>query len=890
MASRSIRPPLKHTPFTELMPDGTQFVTNSWYDWALNLQKAIDTLRVIVGDPDGDGVVDDGGGVDDVNRLLAQEVTVFARDMLPTATGGCSALTVLEFGTTQPNVHALLFDPTTDESADFHVTLPFSWAGKSFKAYVYFTQETAAATYGVVWELAANCTGDDESIALDFDTGAIITESRVTSAGKLYITALSDAIPISSQLNRDGDLCSLRIYRRPSNTSDNLNVDAALIAVRFALTDTLLDPPPAVATEGDSCITALLHFDGSNGATTTVDSSITTKTVVIVGTATLSTTWQKFGTASLAVPNTGASTQNGARIIDHADFDWGTSNFTITCHFRRTSNTRDGIIFTVPVTSSKHLRLWVNTSGLLRVGWQEGGFQSGNISTGMTVALGTPTWVELVRRSGRGEVWMDGFLVYSVALASGTTEVIDCAGDIYVGCDNIAGTASLDGYIDEFVISDTARPEFEVFDSSDADWANVVFLTNGTAITDESSFAKTTSITGTTAVVSDEGGWAGRAYIQGAASSYLKATLGSDGSMTGDFTIEVLAAAGEFGVVFMAESAGYLYNNVFSGYGGTDLAMGSTNLSSGDRVHYAVSRVGSTIRGFRNGKLTGSQTYAGTVNLETLRFGMYVPNGNLHWIGQYGQIRVTKGVGRYTADFNIRPVPTVAYGSYDCASPGGAVEPETVSGPSASARWYESNAYTLISDRISPSPTGLNCIANFSSATDQEGIAHASSADGTNAQVTRTGKVYLEFRTGANYGNFIGVLANTGFTAGFPTTRDPFGTAGYYCIHNIDYRTRSPGLITNGTASTNATYDWDPGDTIGMAIDWDTGKMWFHKNTIWLSGDPAAGTSPTFTLPSGAFTIVAGAYVFSAGIQVVDLRARSGTTLLLPPTGFSWYA
>jgi len=94
--------------------------------------------------------------------------------------------------------------------------------------------------------------------------------------------------------------------------------------------------------------------------------------------------------------------------------------------------------------------------------------------------------------------------------------------------------------------------------------------------------------------------------------------------------------------------------------------MGSTNLNVLDRVHYEVSRVGSTIRGFRNGKLTGSQTYAGTVNLQTLRFGMFVPNGNLYWEGKYGQIRVTKGVGRHTADFNIRPVPTTAYGPYDC--------------------------------------------------------------------------------------------------------------------------------------------------------------------------------------------------------------------------------
>jgi len=689
MASRSIRPPLKHTPFTELLPDGTQFVTNPWYDWALNLQKAIDTLRVIVGDPDGDGIVDDGGGVDDVNSLLAAEVTVFARDMLPSVTGGCSTLTAIEFGTGQPNVHALLFDSTTDESADFHVTLPFSWAGKSFKAYVYFTQETAATSYGVVWELAANCTGDDESIILDFETGSLITESRVTRAGKLYITALSEAIPISRQLNRDGDLCSLRIYRRPSNTSDNLNVDAALIAVRFALADTL--PDPTATDDEDPYLenVILLVQGGTDGGLTIEDKSVYASTATITNYATFDDTHQVFGSNSIK-----------ATTISSAIGSFSSSGAS--SRFGRIS----GDIFTI--------ECWLYIDTL----------------ENFAPSSFTFSW------------WVAGLRILEV------------------------GT-----------YANTAGAKLRYRQSSETSLETV--------------------------------------SISAGVLHFLQLNINADNTYTLDLDGTVA-------------------------YSGTN-AHGNGNAGT---YEFFVGAAGST------GSASGPTTAVWT-----------------------SPLRMTKGIARARGS-----VPTLPFLTAE----------DTESGPAISARWYESNAYTLISDRLAP--TGLNCIANFSSATDQVGIAHVSSADGTNAQVTRTGKVYLEFPTGADYGNFIGVLANTGFTAGFPTTAEPFGTAGYYCIHNIDYRARSPGLITNGTASTNATYDWEPGDTIGMAIDWDTGKVWFNKNTIWLSGDPAAGTSPTFTLPSGAFTIVAGAYVLSGEIQVVDLRARSGTTLLLPPTGFSWYA
>lgn len=681
MTSRSIRPPLKHTPFTELLPDGSQFVSNPWYDWALKLEKAIDTLRVIVGDPDGDGVVDDGGLVD-VDSLLTAEVTVFARDMLPTATSGCSALTAMEFGTGQANIHALLFDPTTDESADFHVTLPFSWAGRAFKIYVYFTQGAGATTYGVTWEVTANSTSDDESIILDLPTGSIITETRITQTAKLYITELSEAIPIARELNRDGDLVSLRIYRRPTHASDNLNIDAALIAVRFVLADTAPPTIPATSTEDpyfDSVI-LLLHGEGTDGSTTFTDSSSYNQTLTVgSGAVQVDTAQYKFGSASIT--NVGGGM---GRIDFSVGAEGDAQEWTVEFWYRRSmTNPMFGLVLS---------------------------------NTNLTIRIG---------RAADGGTKQHKVLV----------------------------------------VTSTYRAESATALSLDT-WHHV-------AVTREWNDPTPTT----------------RVFVDGIKEDEVTTSVGP------------LVAAGAAWTIGIA--------NEFDGH------------------------------------------------IDELRIST---------------------VCRYTDDFTPQTLPF------------GETGPDISSGPAVSARWYESNAYTLVSDRIPPAPTGLNCIANFSSATDQVGIAHVSSADGTNAQVTRTGKVFLEFPTGADYGNFIGVLANSGFTAGFPTTAEPFGTTGYYCIHNIDYRTRSPGLITNGTASTNATYDWDPGDTIGMAIDWDTGKVWFHKNTIWLSGDPAAGTSPTFTLPSGAFTIVAGAYVLSGEIQVVDLRARSGTTLLLPPTGFSWYA
>lgn len=173
-----------------------------------------------------------------VDGVANEDVSVFAVDMRPTQTGGCSAITTVEFGVNQPNFHALMFDPTTSESADFHTMLPFGWAGKAFKVYVYWGHGTGAATFGVTWEITANSTYDNETVILDFVGGAVVTDVGGVG-GNLYI-AESAAVPIASFENEEGSLVSIRIYRRPSHASDTLTIDAALLAVRFALVDIAL--------------------------------------------------------------------------------------------------------------------------------------------------------------------------------------------------------------------------------------------------------------------------------------------------------------------------------------------------------------------------------------------------------------------------------------------------------------------------------------------------------------------------------------------------------------------------------------------------------------------------------------------------------------------------
>lgn len=196
---------------------------------------------------------------------------------------------------------------------------------------------------------------------------------------------------------------------------------------------------------------------------------------------------------------------------------------------------------------------------------------------------------------------------------------------------------------------------------ADPFFANVVLLlhfdgANGsTTITDSSSFAKTVTAFGTGAISTSQSMAGGSAYLGGTA-GYLGCSLGADGSMTGDFCVELFARDGGNDAVLCAAAGALLYNDSFDSYGGASLAI-TTNSSTGTWHHLAITRSGSTMRAFYDGALMSSATYSGTVDLSSLEFGRFTPNNNLKWTGFFDEIRVTKGQARYTAGFTVPAVP-----------------------------------------------------------------------------------------------------------------------------------------------------------------------------------------------------------------------------------------
>ena len=167
------------------------------------------------------------------------------------------------------------------------------------------------------------------------------------------------------------------------------------------------------------------------------------KTVTAYGNASLSTSQEKFGTASLLLDGTG----DYARCEGGTDFTFS-GNFTAECWVYPTS-----------VTGSRHLfALGTETTGRYHFSLESGvvtGNFYGSTSTTFGGSISTNTWthIALVRSGSTIRVYVNG-------TALGTTETnsstINNTGQLTIGADN-NGINSIIGYIDEVRISNTAR-------------------------------------------------------------------------------------------------------------------------------------------------------------------------------------------------------------------------------------------------------------------------------------------------------------------------------------------------------------------------------------------------------------------------------------------------
>jgi hypothetical protein len=98
-------------------------------------------------------------------------------------------------------------------------------------------------------------------------------------------------------------------------------------------------------------------------------------------------------------------------------------------------------------------------------------------------------------------------------------------------------------------------------------------------------------------------------------------------------------------------------------------------------------------------------------------------------------------------------------------------------------------------------------------------------------------------------------------------------------------------FLLNGNKYTNATStaygsSIASGDIVGIALDLDSGRIWFSKNGTWqASGDPAAGTNAAFTgIASDTWSI--GSTSYSGGATSFNYNFGQRPFSYTPPTGF----
>ena len=479
---------------------------------------------------------------------------------------------------------------------------------------------------------------------------------------------------------------------------DNLIGDSVDGSFRPITLTGLYEGTPSAGSSAHALISLLLHFDGSDGATTTTDDGPDERTITLAGDAQLDTAQKKFGTASLLLDGNG----DLASAADHGDFDFGSEDFTAEGFFRISSlgnNTFFSHWENNDTGGQSFYLVHFNGSNTLRFAYR---LTTGLVEANYTWQPSTNTFyhIAVVRYGTTLKVYIDGVAVISESVS--TTSFITSEDPFRIGAFNDATTASptLDwffaGHVDEVrVTKGQARyianfvPTTSAFEATDATaqtqdpyFSNVRFLSSfdgDDGDTTTSGLDESSSDLDLTYNSGDELSTTQKKF--GTTSLYVADNViisSSDGFNmgTGEFTIEGWYYFTSFSNSFSlwdqwngsatgAGNAQMWMSHSAAGkvkwyYDGSSLLQSNTTLSTGQWNHIVFVRESGTLKMYFNGALdANTQSYSG-------QFGKTgtVYLGDQHAGGggapQYflDELRVTKGTARYTAAF---AVPTAAF-------------------------------------------------------------------------------------------------------------------------------------------------------------------------------------------------------------------------------------
>ena len=208
--------------------------------------------------------------------------------------------------------------------------------------------------------------------------------------------------------------------------------------------------------------------------------------------------------------------------------------------------------------------------------------------------------------------------------------------------------------------------------SPDEYFSNVSLLLNGngsngsTTITDSSTHNHSITVSGNAQISTAQSKFGGSSMLFDGDGDYVRATDSSEFAFgTGDFTVEAwVRGTGSFYETrtSISQAPGFEFAvssntiKIWDGQGQSYVYNGSTTYNWTDWHHVAVSRSSTTLRVFVDGSLDGTATTSRNLTHQGAIIGANINrvingSGGSSFNGYIDDVRITKGVARYTSNF-----------------------------------------------------------------------------------------------------------------------------------------------------------------------------------------------------------------------------------------------
>ena len=430
----------------------------------------------------------------------------------------------------------------------------------------------------------------------------------------------------------------------------------------------------------------LIHANGTDASTFFEDDNgvRSQKSVIAGGNGQIDTTQSKFGGSSYQGDGTG----DYLSVQPLNDFAFGTGNFTIEFWFRSNGAiTSNVLLLDARPTSSDGAYPAIYLPSSVPTYY----VSSANRISGSTT-LSTNTWYHLaISRSGTStKMFLNG--TQEGSTYTDTTTYLQPSLWIIGAQSYSLGTASWNGWFDEFRVSNSARytANFTAPTAPFVNDANTILLihadgTDGsTAFRDDNGALanrteKYITAVGNAQVDTAQSQFGGSSLLLDGTGDYLTVSYTDNTTFeftTGeDFTIECWFRGNSFNqfnglvslgsdrsgneyILLIEQISGSNYLRAAS-HGGSNLSAGTTTISTNTWYHAAVTREGTTVKLFLNGNLEDTDTRTFTAGQQTtsLKIGSF-GDGTLAFNGHIDEVRISNSA-RYTTTFTPSTTPFV---------------------------------------------------------------------------------------------------------------------------------------------------------------------------------------------------------------------------------------